>query len=424
MANMKPFLSLLTTAPLLLTSLQSMAEDEDEDVSVLEPTSTTEEDTVETTLIKSKFSFDFIGLQSDYYESSGARLGLGFQPSEDSGVIMNLALEHFSDVTYVLSPTKFESQFTNLRWSAGYKFDVGNDFNITPSLGLVTNLAELDANTSQGYTNVRFAYDVTDSFSLFMESTYDFGSTVLSDSGTVGIGFKYTPHYSQPVVSLVDDEPAPLPDPEPLVSELDSTAPVLVTDLETSSVTGIIDGVALGDGLEIVEEVAIVEDVVESDDYENMPLTIQIGVFRNMAAVNTFRQQNSINADETFTREVNGLVKIYYKGYETRVSANQNLASLKMKGVDGFVLNTPEKTNNKFVAIGTFYAVQLGSFSSLSSADPIINKMQGLDKQTFIKQSGELMKLYTGKFQSNSEAQAEVRKLKANNINGFVTKIN
>ena len=341
-------------------------------------------------------------------------------------MITNLALEQFSNVTHELSPTEFESEFTNLRWSAGYKFDVTNDFNITPSLGMVMGVLT-KSNVTQGYTNVRFAYDVTDSFSLFMEGNYDFGSIELSDTGSFGLGFKYTPHYSQPVVSLVDNTPAPI-EPEPEVSAFDAAAPILVADIETSSVTGVVDGLELSEP--VVEEVEIEDETVQSDDYESMRFTIQVGVFRNMAAVNRFRQQNSINADETYTRESNGLVKIYYKGYDTRAIANTTLRSLKAKGVDGFVLNTPEKADkpvekaNEFVAVGPFYAVQLGSFSSLRSADPIITKMQGLDKKTFIKQSGALTKLYTGKFKLNSEAQAEVRNLKANNIDGFVTKIN
>ncbi len=422
MANIKPFISILSTAPLLLTSLQSMAADESQaDITPVAPIAESHE-TIETNLIKSPFSFDFIGLQSDQYSSSGGRFGLSYQPNEDVGVVTNVSLEHFSNLTYKLNGSVFESEFTNLRWSAGYKFDVTNDFNITPSLGLVMGVITNTTNTNitQGYTNLRFAYDVNDSFSLFMEGNYDFGSIELPETSSFGIGFKYTPHYSQPIVAITSQEPTIIQ--EPVVSDFDAAAPILPdSSLETSAVTGVIVDAELGNSIEDVE---IVEDAIDSADYESMRYTIQIGVFNNMAAANSFLQKNSISKDETYTREYNGLVKIYYKGFDALSSARQSLTSLKAKGVDGFVLNTPKKVNKTFVAIGTFYAVQLGSFSSLSSADPIITKMQGLDKKTFIKQSGSLMKLYTGKFQNKSEAQAELRKLKSNNIDGFVIKIN
>jgi len=397
--KIKRLLPILLTAPLLLTNLQLMAEN---NVNLTQIVPLAESETVlEDTFVNNHpFSFYFVTLHSGSY--SGGKLGFSYQPrkyTEYSGLLMDTSLEYLPDINYKLSSTEFESEFTNLRWSAGYQFDVTSDFNITPSLGVVTNIADLDSNTTQGYTNLKFTYEVTDSFSLFMEGIYDFGTDVLSDSGMVGIGFKYTPKYNQSPVTVTNKESTMIPD----------------VKLKNSTVTGIVADIGLGN---------TVENVIEPSDYEKMLYTIQVGVFTNMASVNTFRQKNSINASETYTREYDGFVKMYYKGFDALSLAKQSLAKLRSTGVDGFVLNTPKQVNKAPAALNTYYTVQLGGFKSLNSAIPIINKVHELDKQAFIKQSIKLMKLYTGKFQNKSEAQAELKKLKENNIDGFVTKIN
>jgi cell division septation protein DedD len=426
MAKLKTIFITLLTSPLIFSPFAICAENEDMEV---------------TELIKSPFSFQLTGLYSDHFSSSGAKMELGYKPSTESGFIINVGLDHLSDISYKLNNIDFKHDFTNLRWSTGYKFELTNEFSITPSIGLAVNAVEvkqisLDSGTTQGYSNLTFAYDVSDSFSIVLEGSYDFGSNVLTDSSSVGLGFKYTPSHRAPVSTFKNESADPIQTisttlDTDLTSDVKTDSPLIEDTLPittapsilASSVTGVIDDTLINSQ---VEELAPEESsMLVQDTFEDMPFTIQIGVFKNINSVNLYLKQNNIAEDQTYTREINGLIKIYYQGFETKSSASVSLRKLKGMGVDGFIVNTPVKqTTTKFVSMGSFYAVQLGSFSTLSSADPIITKLQSLDKQTFIKQSGELMKLYTGKFQEKANAETELAQLKENEINGFVTKLN
>lgn len=417
MARIKPFLSILSTAPLLLTNLPSIADDGD--------------------MVKSKFSFNFTTLRYEKYESSAARIGFGFKPSEDNGLVLDFGLEHIVNFNYVSNGIDFKHDFTNLRLAPGYQFDLTNDLSITPSLGLAINVEEMNdiglkTGATQGYTGLKLSYNVTDVLSVVAESNYNFGSTLFGDAGSIGIGFKYTPQYKVSSVSLTkpqNQEVAVEPSNTtldvvpivPAVSPVDATL--------TSSVTGVVDDTLLATPVEELEvkEEAIVEPmpVQEASDYQSLPYTIQLGAFKSLASVERFLKQNSIPAEDAFTRNINGLNKVYYKGFESVTSAKAALSDLKSKGINGFVLNTPKQTEaSKPADLGSVYAIQLGSFNTLRSADPIINKLQELDRQTFIKTSDDLIKLYTGKFETQANAESELARLKSLDISGFVAKVN
>jgi hypothetical protein len=321
MANMKPFLPILTSVSisLLLFALQIHAEDSDESKSMPAPLIVKNEEQAETSVSQNPFTFDYlIGFPSDNFGRlviGYGRLGFGYKPLEGSELLINVGLEHFFNQNNELNNLDFETKFMNLRWSIGYKFDVGNDFSITPALGLATDLTEFDSSTTQAYTNVRFEYDMTDTFGLFIEGIYDFESNILPENETIGFGFKYTPNYSQPTINLVNAESIPLPFSKLLVSDFGATAPLLKNNAE---------------------------DFVKSNGYKNMRFTIQIGAFSSMsAAINAYSKQKLINIDDTYIVELNGLFKIYYKGYNNFDLANKALANLKGKGVDSFLLNTP-----------------------------------------------------------------------------------
>jgi cell division septation protein DedD len=412
MAKIKPLLSILSTAPLLLISLPSISAEDD--------------------MAKSKFSFNFTTLRYEKYESSAARIGFGYKPSDDSGLVMDFGLEHIVNFNYVSGGVDFKHDFTNLRLAPGYQFDLTDNFSITPSIGLAINVEEMnDINlqygATQGYTGLKLSYDVTDVLSFVAESNYNFGSTLIGDAGSIGIGFKYTPQYKVTSLSLAKPESQDTVEPSntalavvPIVPvQTPVQAPVDAT--LTSSVTGVVDDTLLAAP---IEEEVVEPVVVEETNYADLPYTIQIGAYQSMVSVNRYLQQNSINSEDVYTREINGLQKIYYKGFESVTSAKQSLASLKAKGVNGFVVNTPKQAATKPAVLGSVYAIQLGSFSTLRSADPIINKLQELDRQTFIKPSGDLIKLYTGKFDTQSKADSELARLKDLNITGFVAKVN
>jgi len=411
----KFFLSILS-APIFLTTLQVNAEGGD--VSKLISHLFYEDNEVkgEHTLVKSPFSFDyFIGFPENYNGGltlGYGRFGFGYKPLEDNDLIMNVSLEHFfdEDENEESSSLGFENKFLHLRWSAGYEFVIDDSFSITPSLGLAINLD--DSNTTQGYTNIRFDYNMTNKFGLFVETIYDFGSSEVSDMGTIGFGFKYTPYYKKPVVNQPSNKPVKSSKIKPVTSKFGNVSPIIETRIEKQTVVS------------DVEQVTILEDTFKSSAYEKMPFTIQIAAVRNTAEVNAFRKRKSINPNDTYVRKIGGLLKIYYKGYTTLKLADQTLANLKAKGIRGFVLNTPTEDGSTSIVVGTFHTIQLGSFSSLRLAESTINKLQMLDKQTFVKESDGKVKLYTGKFTNKSEAQAELIKLKAKSVNGFVTKVN
>jgi cell division septation protein DedD len=406
MARIKPFLSILSTAPLLLTNLPSIAADGD--------------------MVKSKFSFNFTTLRYEKYESSAARIGFGYKPSDDNGLILDFGLEHIVNFDDVTNGVDFTHDFTNLRLAPGYQFDITDNFSITPSLGLAINVEEMNdiglkTGATQGYTGLKLSYNVTDVLSFVVENNYNFGSTLFGDAGSIGIGIKYTPQYKATTLSLA--KPVSQDTVEPSNTAL-SVVPLQTPTDETltSSVTGVVDETLLTAPIEedVVEPIV----VEESTDYANLPYTIQLGAFSSMASVDRFLQQNSIPAEDAYTRNINGLNKVYYKGYESLTSAKQALSDLKSKGINGYVLNTPKLAATKPAVLGSVYAIQLGSFNSLRSADSIINKLQELDRQTFIKTSDDLIKLYTGKFDTQANAESELARLKDLNINGFVAKVN
>ncbi len=409
------------------------------------------------------YHFSFIAIQSDYYSTTGALIDLGYKPSIDSGIVVNLGIEHLPQLSYEINNVEFEHDFTNLRWSAGYQFDLSQNVHFTSSLGLAINLEPIDSpnihqGDTQGFVNLKFSYQLSDSFSLIALSNYDFGSQILSDSGSFGVGISYRPSKSSNHVKNNRSNDNGFPGKaggasgfgyDNFDSDTPATPPSVVVSATsaaalTSTVTGVlapnsselpITPITREDEVDSPVAVAPIEPTQEQEqeqiDFEAQPYTIQIGVFNNISSVELFLKQKSIDPTQIFTRTIDSMQKIFYRGYPTVSKARQTLTQLTSRGIDGFVLNTPKIIAEPVAKVKRqpapklipFYAIQLGSFSTLSSADEIITKMQELKRQTFIRGAGDVMKVFTGKYTSLEQAENELANLKQMNISGFVTKI-
>jgi len=256
----------------------------------------------ETQYVKSNVSLNLMTSKYSIYNSSAAFVGLNYKPDVNKGTVLEYGYElNLYDYTY--NGVDYHS-FTNLRFGGGHQFILSNNISMTPMLGLSINGdIESESAATQGYTSLEFSYALSDEFSLVAESSYNFGSMLFEDSASVGIGFRYTPKFKKIISS-------------PLLQK--KTTPHLVTNHTNNEVL-----------------------LEENKAYHPFPYTIQLGAYQS-GSIFRFLEENAIDPESVYTQYVNGLYKIYYKGFNTITSARNALAALQSRGIEGWVLNTPE----------------------------------------------------------------------------------
>lgn len=420
MPSIRPTLLKLLSSMLLLLSAFH-ANSSEENISAIEKQSTSNNTKIikpltasGEPLIKSKVSFGLTTLLSDGGTVAGSRVSWDYKPDTNDGFVMNLELESLSKSGHLKS-LGVDDSLKNLRFSSGYQFDLSDNFSVTPALGMTinTNMNDISSETfhkgdAQARASVKLAYRISNSFSVSLESEFGFDSSVFNDTSSYGIGFKFTPHYIMPKLVLPKKTPAislPTPDVAPIVDVVPTPDVTPAADLAPAAST------------EITEST--------STNYDELPFTIQIAVFTNISEANAYLKNTLITPEDVSIRQTNGIVKLYYKGFESVASANEALSDLQSKGIAGFVNNRLTKASDvQDIIVGPFYTVQLGSFLNINSATPIISQIEELEKTTFTEKYENFLRLHTGKFNTKAKAKSEMTALKGFNIDGFVIKKN
>ena len=423
MPSKKPYLLIKSSSILLLLTAFSVISSE-ENTSAIEKHSTpnktkvlenvTDSNTSEDTLIKSKVSFGITTLFSDDGPIPGSRISWDYKPDKNDGFVMNLELEFLAKSEH-LTNLGVDKSLRNFRLSSGYQFDLNNKFSITPALGMTINTNKNDISSekfhkedAQARAGVKLAYNISNSFSISLESEFGFDSSVFNDTSSFGIGFKFTPHYEMPKLVLPKKSPANL-------NVVKKPPSGLLTTSEVTPVTTTTPDLAPSTTIEVTESTSTNDD--------ELPFTVQIGVFSNISAANNYIKDSLINPEDASIRKSNGIVKVYYKSFESVTSANKALSDLQSKGLTGFVNNRLTKASDiQDIIAGSFYTVQLGSFLNINSAVPIISKIEELEKTTFTEKHENFIRLHTGKFNTQAKAKSEMTALKGFNIDGFVIK--
>ena len=292
MIKIQSLLSTISTVLLFLISSASVADEDNADQMQFE---------------KSNVSLNFMASKYDKYNSSALFVGLDYKPDNNKGTVIEFGYElnmfdyTYNDVDYI--------NFDNLRFGAGHEFTLSDNVNMAPMLGFSIN-NDIESAATQGYISLEFSYDVSNEFSFVVESNYNFGSNLFEDTASVGIGFRYTPQKKIPSIALSNTK-------KRTVNNSHSQHEELTTPITNN----------------IADEVFF----EENNRYQLFPYTIQLGAFQS-GSVYSFLEESSINAEYIYTKYVNGLNKIYYKGFNTITAARNALVELQYRGIEGWVL--------------------------------------------------------------------------------------
>ena len=297
MIKIKPLLSIMSTVLLFLISSASVADEDNADQMQFE---------------KSNVSLNLMASKYDKYNSSALFVGLDYKPDNNKGTVIEFGYElNMFDYTY---DGVDYNKFDNLRFGAGHEFTLSDNVNMAPMLGFSIN-NDIESAATQGYISLEFSYDVSNEFSFVVESNYNFGSNLFEDTASVGIGFRYTPQKKTPTIALSNSKKRTVNNSHFQHEEL--TSPI------TNNIT---------------DEVFFEEN---NNRYQLYPYTIQLGAYQS-GSIYSFLEENSINAEYIYAKHVNGLNKIYYKGFNTITAARNALVELQYRGIEGWVLNTPK----------------------------------------------------------------------------------
>jgi len=296
MIKIKPLLSIISTVLLFLISSGSVAAEDNVD---------------EMQLVKSNVSLNLMTSKYNKYNGSALFVGLDYKPDNNKGTVIEYGYE-LNILDYTYDNVDYTS-FANLRLGAGHEFTLSDNLNMAPMLGFSIN-NDIESAATQGYISLEFSYDVSNEFSFVVESNYNFGSNLFEDTASVGIGFRYTPQKKIPSIALSNPKNRTINNSHFQHEEL--TSPI------TNNITD-----------EVFFE--------ENNRYQLYPYTIQLGAYQS-GSIYSFLEENSINAEYIYTKYVNGLNKIYYKGFNTINAARNALVELQYRGIEGWVLNTPK----------------------------------------------------------------------------------